>query len=198
MYCVTIPPHDCVSCSAELGRVRYVALVHKTYYATLLADIDDPIVWNTGLQAKNIFTYECNGEFDGGTSKLSRGFGRAVETLDYYSFRVKAVFPDYAVNFNHWNYLKGRDYYLIFCSENVMFVTQRAAVIVPSNPIANDLKQEVNWNVEFRWVNDDSPLEYAITPDVFGCGWVYVAGEYRLLEDGSYRLLEDGYKRLLQ
>ena len=79
-----------------------------------------------------------------------------------------------------------------------MFVTQRPVVILPNNPIANDLKAEVLWNIELRWLNDETPLEYDITPDVFGCGWMYTAPSYRLLEDGSYRLLEDGYKRLLQ
>lgn len=197
-FCAEIPPHDCVSCSTELGRVRRVALVNKTYYNTLMADVGDQILWDTGIQQMKIFTYECNGEYDGGNAKLSRGFGRAVETLDYYSFRVKITVPDYAVNFNHWNRLKGYDYYLIFCTETVMFVTQRPVVIVPNNPIANDLKAEVLWNIELRWLNDETPMEYDITPDVFGCGWTYTAPSYRLLEDGYYRLLEDGYKRLLE
>ena len=169
--CDEIPINDCNVCVTENGRVRRVALIHKNYYQTILADPENSISWINGINADKIIVYpETNGEYDGGKAKMGQGFATASETLLAYFFGVNIVDPNYKTNINHWNKLAGlRNYYLAFCSETIMNITTKPCNIFPTNKVANDLKSEVTWAVNFKWTDFDLPLQYGIPDGIFQC-----------------------------
>lgn len=170
--CENIVRNDCNVCETENARVRRCALIHKNYYPTLIADAENPNTWLEGIQNGNVYIYpETNGEFDGGVGRFGRGFATAQETLLAYNYSVSITDPDYQGNVMHWGRLAGnKNYYLAFCSESVMTITTRVCNIVPINPIDNDLKSEVTWQIQFRWTDFELPLQYSIPDGVFQCG----------------------------
>jgi len=178
--CDIIPENDCTVCVTELARVRKCALVHKSIIADLLTDIEDINVWDIGRSSGKIFVYpQTQGEFDGGVPITVRGFMSADETVLANQFTVTVKEPNYTGNRNHWNALFGnRNFYLIFCSETIMRVSTKPVSIVPSNPIANDLKQEVVWGFTAKWTDDSFPTEYPVFDDAFSCEYSLVPPPY--------------------
>ncbi len=170
--CDEISANDCLNCTKELGRIRSAALVHKSYLSTLLADAENVTLWANGVTLGKIFIYpNVNGEFDGGSPIVAAGFAKAEETLIAYNFSAKIKDPDYLGNRGHWNGFKGsRNYYFVFCGETQMYITERVATIVMNNRVANDLKQEVNWDMQVKWTDANFPLQYNIPQGVFVCG----------------------------
>jgi hypothetical protein len=170
--CDEIQVNDCNVCVTENARVRKVALIHKDYYSTLISDAESPSIWITGILANKIIIYpETNGEYDGGVPTFGRGFATAPETLLAYKFAVNINEPNYQSNRNHWNKLAGsRNYYVAYCSENIMNITTKVCNIIPKNKVDNDLKAEVVWNIDFKWSDFELPLQYNIPQGVFQCG----------------------------
>jgi len=60
------------------------------------------------------------------------------------------------------------DVHFAFASETILRISDEPVTIIPTNPIANDLKQEVVWDVQVKWTSDNFADEYD-TPDVFTC-----------------------------
>lgn len=172
--CNILPNHDCDNCTSELGRVRAVAFIHKTYYSTLVANIEDINVWNSGRIANKIFVYpEVNGDYSGGSAITGKGFAKAEETLMAYTFGVNFYIPNYEGNISHWNAISGsRNYYIVFCSETQMHISNKTCSIVAKNPIDNDLKKEVIWECSTKWTTDQFPLIYDKLADAFSCDLV--------------------------
>ncbi len=170
--CDTIDFNDCNVCVTENGRVRKVALIHKNYFQTIIADPENVNNWLSGISTNKIIIYpETNGEFDGGVAKMGFGFATASETLIAYNFGVNITEPNYQGNRNHWNKLAGsRNYYLAFCSENIMNITTKVCNIVPTNKIDNELKAEVTWAVQLKWADFEIPTQHNIPDGVFQCG----------------------------
>ncbi len=68
-----------------------------------------------------------------------------------------------------YNSIKGsRNFHFAFASETILRISDEPVTIIPTNPIANDLKQEVVWDVQVKWTSDNFADEYD-TPDVFTC-----------------------------
>lgn len=172
--CENIVSHECNVCETELGRIRSAALIHKSYYATLIADVENVTLWDNGIEAGLIYLYpSLNGSYDGGVPKYSRGFASAPETLLAYNFSCEITDPNYQGNLNHWGRLAGnKNYYIAFCSETIMSISTRVCNILPKNPIDNDLKKQVTWNVQFKWVDLDLPIHSSIPDGIFECEYV--------------------------
>jgi hypothetical protein len=166
-----IAAHNCGSCSVELARVRSVAFINKSYYATLIVDPENAALWAAGFAAGDIFIYpETQGEFDGGAPNIGQGYGDTEETLNSYTFNLKAKDPNYVGNRNHWNSIKGsRNFHVAFRSETVLRISDVPVTVVPTNPIANDLKAEVVWDFSAKWTSGDFPTEYTTPEGVFEC-----------------------------
>ena len=193
--CNEIAQHDCGSYSTELGRIRAVAFVHKSYFSTLIADIENVNLWLIGRNNNKIFVYpEVNGEMD--VSPIySNGFAKAEETLIAYNFGIEFNIPEYVGNITHWNALRGsRNYYILFCTETQMHVTERLCSIVPRNEVKNDLKQEVIWSCSSKWTSDNFPLIYDKVEGAMDCNISVL--EYLLQEDNFY-LLQENLDRII-
>jgi hypothetical protein len=177
--CNEIESHLACGCGIELARVRSVALIHKTFYNQLATDFENPVYWQTGITGGFIIVLpETQGEYNGGSPITTRGFGWSEETLMAYGFEVNYKDPDYVGNLAHYNSITGsRNFHIAFCSETVMRISQRPGTLIASNPIANSLKDEVNFLMNYKWTHDLMPLEYDIPDGVFVCapGVVYGA-----------------------
>ena len=136
-----------------------------------MEDPENPLYWQAGITAGLVILLpEVQGDYNGGEPIYSRGFGYSEETLTAYKFEVNYKDPDYAGNLPHYNSVTGsRNFYIAFCSESIMRISQRNGTLVASNPIANSLKEEVNFVLNYKWTNDLLPLEYAIPDGVFVC-----------------------------
>jgi hypothetical protein len=78
--------------------------------------------------------------------------------------------PNYVGNRDHFNSIKGsRNFHIAFRSETVTGISTEPVVIVPKNPIANDLKVERTWDVEVKWTADDLPEEADVPETVWQC-----------------------------
>ena len=176
--CNTIESHNACGCGIELARVRSVALIHSSFINQILTDPEDSSIWLAGITAGMIVVLpQTQGEYNGGEPILGRGFGYSEETLIAYSFGVNYKDPDYVGNLPHYNSITGsRNFYIAFCSETIMRISQRAGTLVASNPIANSLKDEVNFILTYKWTNDKMPLEYSIPDGVFVCAPSVVYG----------------------
>jgi hypothetical protein len=70
---------------------------------------------------------------------------------------------------NFYNSIKGsRNFHFAYASETILRISDEPVTIIPTNPIANDLKQEVVWDVQVKWTSDNFSDEFD-TPDVFTC-----------------------------
>ena len=166
-----IPQHDCNVCTIELARVRSAAFINKQYYATLMTDPESAAIWNAGIASGDIFVYpQTQGEFDGGTPNMGQGYGDTEENLNSYTFNLMFKDPNYVGNRNHWNGIKGsRNFHVAFRSETVLRISDVPCTIVPTNPIANDLKAEVVWDAAAKWTSGNFPTEYTTPDGVFEC-----------------------------
>lgn len=165
-----IQEHSCGGCGVELARVRRAAFINKTYYPTLIADAENVSVWNAGIASGAIIIIpETQGDYDGGAPQMGQGYGDSEETLNAYLFTAMIKDPNYAGNRNFYNSIKGsRNFHFAFASETILRISDEPVTIIPTNPIANDLKQEVVWDVQVKWTSNNFADEYD-TPDVFTC-----------------------------
>jgi len=129
--CNTIESHSACGCGVELGRVRSVALIHKSFYNQLATDFENPLYWQTGITGGFIIVLpQTQGEYNGGNPIMSRGFGWSEETLMAYGFEVNYKDPDYVANLPHYNSITGsRNFYIAYCSETIMRISQRPGTL---------------------------------------------------------------------
>jgi len=176
--CNEIESHLACGCGIELARVRSVALIHKTFINQLLTDPEDSSIWLVGITGGFIIVLpQTQGDYNGGDPINGRGFGWSEETLVAYNFAVNYKDPDYVGNLPHYNSITGsRNFYIAFCSETIMRISQRPGTLIASNPVANSLKDEVNFLMSYKWTHDKMPLEYDIPDGVFVCAPAVVYG----------------------
>lgn len=163
--------HICGTCSTELARIRRAAFINSSYYATLLADPTDATLWTAGIATGEIIVLpEVQGEYDGGAAQMGQGYGDVEERVNSYLFTAEIMDPTYYGNRAFYNSLKNtRNFYFAFGSETVLHISDEPCTIIPTNPIANDLKTEVVWKAQVKWTSDNFPTE-STTPDgVFVC-----------------------------
>ena len=176
--CNTIESHNACGCGIELARVRSVALIHKSFYTQLISDPESNVVWEAGITAGLIVILpQTQGEYNGGEPIFSRGFGYSEQTLMAYNFNVSYKDPDYINNISHYNSITGsRNFYIAFCSETIMRISQRPGTLIAKNPITNSLKDEVNYLLTYSWTHNLMPLEYEIPDNILVCNSDVVYG----------------------
>src|SRR4051812_12704673 len=97
---------ECDPCldNIELGGVRGVCYIHKSYVATVKADPTNPAVWAAGKAAGLIKVIpQTNGTSDGGAPVEVPGFGDQITKLIGYNFQVTYKDPVLAANTPFYN-----------------------------------------------------------------------------------------------
>jgi hypothetical protein len=167
----SISTHICGTCGDELSRVRGVAFINKSYYPSVAADPENISVWNAGIAAGDIVVIpETQGEFDGGSVTLGQGYGDTEEKVNSYTFTLTYMDPTYVGNRDFYNDIKKtQSWHVAFRSETVLGISDEPCVVIPTNPVANDLKVERVWNVQVKWTSENFVEESQIPSGLFTC-----------------------------
>ncbi len=167
-----IPPHNCDPCAErEYGRIRSGAYIHKSYYPTLVADVENSQKWIDGINQGLILVIpDTNGELGEPSELTGAGYGDAVEALLGYDFSATFRDPNYKENCDFWNAIKNsRNYHLVYRTSSSVHITDKPVTIIPKAPIADDLQAEVVWVVLNKWRSNNHPCATNTPEGVFTC-----------------------------
>jgi hypothetical protein len=167
--------HDCPgSFEREFARVRLSGFVKKNYYATLKASPLDLAVWQAGVDAGNIIILpETSGNYDPGEPKELKGFGSRRVTYGPRNMKLLINDPVYYENYHFYNEIIDRtDLIPFFGTSSLLHLFDETASIKAKDPVADDLEEEVIWNVECEVISKNIPAKYplATIESLFVCG----------------------------
>lgn len=166
--------HDCPDGRVrEFARVRSGGFIKKAYLATLLATPTTAATWNTGIAAGNIIMLpETSGSFDPGDPKELKGYGDRKSSFGPRTMKLVINDPDYIDNYAFYNEISGRtDLVPFYRTSSLVHIFDKAASVKAKDPVADDLEEEVVWNVESEVISSNLPSKHVTTDieAVFSC-----------------------------
>lgn len=166
---------ECSTCvdAYELAGIGAAAMVHKSYYATLLAGISNPVVWEAGVNAGLIkIIPNIRGEFDGGSPKYGPGYGRRPNTYMGSEYKGKLYDANYIENAAFWDsVLTTSNWHIAINTETQVHLTKNPVTFAPGNPIADDIQKAVEWAVEYTFFQKGLVLPYTAPAGIFDCSF---------------------------
>lgn len=160
---VSITNYSCNPCiTKEHGRIRKIAVIKNSYLATVMVAPTLNATWTTMLSTGNGWLYsDVQGSYDGGSTTEEAGFGDQSITNGNTTHTLVVKDPNY-LNCDHWNALRNSsDYTVAYVTENYVHFAGAVATITPKNPVTDDINAIVTWEIQFKWVNADSPCPYS-------------------------------------
>ena len=162
----TIVAPICSDCpDKELAGIRSLFLEKTSHSFT---DITDPTEWETAICAEDVYVFpRTRGSLDI-AEQLAAGFGDTLEDLDSYEFTLNVFDPNYLNNCAFWNTIKkSKNYKVGWRTETKIYYSDKASLIVPKAPVAEDLKAKVIWNIMFKFTQEDNPCPSDIPVGIF-------------------------------
>ncbi len=159
----------CSPCPAiELGRVRRVAAVHKSWSFT---NIESEAEWDAGIAADMIVIFDAvSGSYDGGTATLVPGTGDQPTRKTGKTFKV--TFKDFNFIGNHPSYSaleNSNNWRIAYGSESLMQLSDRAASWEAKDPIEDSDTSERAWEVTVTFVQKNAPVPFLTPLTIFRC-----------------------------
>jgi hypothetical protein len=153
----------------EKGRIRRGAWIKSSYYSTLMQDPTDDALWSAGITAGDIIIlYELAGTFDGGSPKMSPGFGDQKEQYTGSDFKANIKDPVYALNWAHYKSLVGKQtWHFCYLTETKGHITSVPVTVAPKNPITENVEDSVIWEAEVSWFEYFTPAPHDVPVSVF-------------------------------
>ena len=164
---VSQPDYSCNGCpTKEYGRIGSLAIIKTSYVSTVMSSPSLDATWVTGLSSGNLYILpSTSGSYDGGTTEDQPGFGRQVSSNGNTTHTVVFKDPNYSENCDFYNALRNTtDYTLAYVTGSKVHFAEAVVTFKPKNPVADDIKSFVVWEVEAKWISDDSPCPYDIPP----------------------------------
>lgn len=166
--------HDCPDGRVrEFARTRSSGFIKKGYLATLLATVTTAATWQTGITAGNIIMCpETSGAFDPGTPKDLKGYGNRIKSYGPRTMKLSFNDPDYADNYAFYNDIINRtDLVPFYRTSSLVHIFDTEASIYGSDPVVDDLQEEVVWNVVCEVISQNLPSKHQIAAieSVFTC-----------------------------
>jgi hypothetical protein len=169
--------HVCHSCPdgriREFARTRSGGWITTAYLSTLLAAVTTEATWTTGIDAGSIIMLpQTSGSYDPGDPKELKGFGDIKTTYGPREMTLLLNDPDYVDNYAFYNEISRRtDLVPFFRTSNSVHIFDKPASIKAKNPVADDLEEEVVWQVESKVTSENLPTIHstAAIASVFGC-----------------------------
>lgn len=161
------PNYSCNGCpTKEYGRVGSLALIKITYVSTVMATPSLDATWVTMLSSGNGFILPATtGSYDGGSTEEASGFGRQVTTNGNTTHTLVYKDPNYSENCDFYNALRNStDYTLAYVTGSKVHFAEAPVTFTPRNPVADDIKSFVTWEITCKWIAEDSPCPYNIPP----------------------------------
>lgn len=164
-----LPEHFCSQCDEqEHARIRSVAFIKNTFS---FVDPTSTAEWQAGVASGDISIIpKVHGDFDGGTPQEGAGYGDAVSTYIGSDFVLNFFDPNYAENCAYYNALKRfRDRKIAYATETKLHISTKPVVVLPKAPVADDINAVIDWNVQVKWRENDTPCPVAIPEGIFDC-----------------------------
>ncbi len=168
--------YNCDPCplvDREFARVRSVALVKKSYLATLLATPTVEATWTTGIASGDIVIIPTtSGSYDPGDQKTLKGYGDNKESYGTREMTLSWFDPNYKINYGFYNGLGGASNYVpAFRTSSLVHIFDTTAQLTGKDGVADDLEAEVVWNGQAKVISKNLPSihDAANLSDVFSC-----------------------------
>lgn len=153
--------HVCDPCNTkrEYARTRSAAIIAKDYYSTLMVDPTDPTKWQDGIDAGKIIVIpETAGSYDPGDPKELKGYGDTKNSNGPRDFTLNYFDPNYVDNYGFYNGMTNiLSKHVAFRTSSRIHISDVTASIVAKDPVADDLEEEVTWNVTCKWTSINIP-----------------------------------------
>lgn len=161
-----ITPPVCSDCpDKESAGIRSIFLEKVSHTFT---DITDPTEWNTAICAEDVYVFPYTRGSLEIAEQMSAGFGDTQEDLDAYEFTLNVFEPNFSDNCDFWNTIKkSKNFRVGYRTENFIYVSENAALIVPKAPIAEGLNAKVVWNIIFKFTQENIPCPVDIPVGIF-------------------------------
>lgn len=166
----TVPVYNCNPCpDYEYGRVRSIAFIKTSYIATVLANPTSTAVWTTGINAGNIIViHKTSGTYDGGTQEEIPGFGDETTANGGVDHVIVYRDPNYKENCDFYNAIRTNNIYTVaYRTSDSIHFSETAVSVAAKNPVQDDTKSVVVWEVTVKWSNPDSPTAYDVPASIF-------------------------------
>lgn len=162
-----LPSHIAIPCNQnrEFGRIRIGGFVKSPYLSTLLAGILTPAVWETGKSAGNIIIIpETAGTYDPGEPSALKGYGSRSKTNGPRSQKLVIYDPTYVDNYEFYNAISNvTNLVPFYLTSSLVHIADVPASIFAKDPVADDLKTELDWQVTIDWESTNLPSKHAAT-----------------------------------
>ena len=161
---ITAP--TCSDCPPkENGDVRSLFLVEEDFTFT---DITATAEWTTGIGTKELYVFPYTRGSLEQTETTTPGFGDRDIELDGYQYTLNVMDPEYINNANFWNDIKfSRRWKVGYRTETQVHLSSVTATIIPLQPVAEDKKAGVNWNIKIIWSQDSLMIPSNMPTGVF-------------------------------
>lgn len=166
--------HDCPGGRVrEFARARKSGFIKESYYATIAADPTDLANWEAGIAAGDIIILpETSGGYDPGEPKELKGFGERKSSYGPRTMKSTINDPDYYDNYHFYNEISNRvDLVPFFVTSSLLHLFDTVASIKAKDPVADDLEEEVYWQIECEVVSSNLPSLHKVVNilSVFTC-----------------------------
>ena len=164
--CNTVLSPTCSDCPPkELGGIRSVWFQHVN---VAWVDITNPAEWAAKICSGDVFVLpKTRGSLEM-AEVTETGFGDIPMDISGYDFTLNVFDPNYLGNCNFWNSIKkSLDYKVGYRTESQIYVSSKAALVIPKAPIAEDIKSKVIWNATIKFSQEDIPCPTNMPVSVF-------------------------------
>lgn len=174
---VTEAVHTCHDCPEgrviEYAGARQSGFIKAAYLPTLLATPTTAATWETGIANGSIIMLpQTRGSYDPGEPKELKGYGDRKVSYGQRTMKLTVNDPDYSDNYHFYNEITKRtDLVPFFCTSSLVRIFDTVAAIKAKDPVAEDLDEIIDWQVESQVVSDNLPImvKKATIASVFSC-----------------------------
>lgn len=158
----TITDPLCTPCpTKELGGVRSIVLKKSTY---TFADTTDPTEWTNAICNKNVYIIPFTRGSVAVTPVENAGFGDTSTVVDGFDYTLTVFDPNYTGNAAFWtDIFARRDFEVMYRTETQLHESDNTVSIAPMNPVEEDIKTRVLWNITIKW-SQERPTQLSDIP----------------------------------
>lgn len=163
----------CPTADPEYGRVRSVALIKKSYLATLMANPTTASVWNTGITGGNIVIVPMTaGSYAPGDQKEVQGFGDQKSTYGTREMTLTWKDGNYKLNYAFYNSLANlTDWVPAFRTSSLVHIFDKVATITGADGVDDDIESLVVYTGTAKVISRNLPSKHDASNlgSVFSC-----------------------------
>jgi hypothetical protein len=129
--------------------------------------------WQAGVISGDIIILpETSGAYDPGEPKELKGYGNRKSSYGPRTMKLTMADPDYYENYAFYNEIINRtDLVPVFRTSSLIHIFDKVASIKAKDPVADDLEEEVVWQVECEIVSSNLPSIHKseLIESIFSC-----------------------------